>query len=183
MATPNDNTSPASPFARSAWCAAIGTTLAVASVARAQSSAPGAAGSAPGTAPAKSPTPAPVSSISVKGVATAGTAGAAQSAPAPAPTDDPGADPTAELKPTVWGVPGPNAAQGGVSTPLTGPGGRPPSPTMEPPSTPGAPAGAGAAVPASRKPDAKVDVTSEGRFSLSAQAIDVSKLLELISIS
>ena len=182
MATPNDNTSPASPFARSAWCAAIGTTLAVASVARAQSSAPGATGSAPSTAPAKSPTPAPVSSISVKGVAAAGTAGAAQSAPAPAPTDDPGADPTAELKPTVWGVPGPNAAQGGVSTPLTGPGGRPPSPTMEPPTTPGAPAVSGAAVPASRKPDAKVDVTSAGRFSLSAHASDVSQLLELISI-
>ena len=158
MATPNDNTSAVSPFARSAWCAAIGTTLAVASIARAQSSASGAGGSAPSTAPsatpstapAKAPTVAPVSSISVKGAAAAGPASTTQSAPAPAPTDDPGADPTAELKPTVWGVPGPNAAQGGVSTPLTGPGGRPPSPTMEPSSTLGAPAGAGADVPASR---------------------------------
>ena len=193
MATTNEHTSPASPLARSAWCAAIGTTLAVASVARAQATSQGAAGAAPssspaaasGTAPVAVPATAPVTSISVKGAtsvgATGAKTGAAQQEPqAPTPTDDPGSDPTADLKPSVWGVPGPNAGQGGVSTPLTGPGGRPPSPDVL--VAPGVPTGPASATPANRKPDAKVDVTSEGRFSLSAQAIDVSKLLELISI-
>jgi type II secretory pathway component GspD/PulD (secretin) len=77
----------------------------------------------------------------------------------------------------VWGAPGANAAQGGVSTPLTGPGGRPPAPDAPP-----APPAAEAAPPPPAKQAARVDMTTEGRFSLSAQGIEVGKLLELISI-
>jgi type II secretory pathway component GspD/PulD (secretin) len=84
------------------------------------------------------------------------------------PADPPASD---EPKSGVWGVPGPNAAQGGVSTPLAGPG------------SPGAPQ-APAAQPPAPKPaaPARVDVTDDGRFSLSAQGIEVARLLELISI-
>ena len=84
------------------------------------------------------------------------------------PADPPASD---EPKSGVWGVPGPNAAQGGVSTPLAGPG------------SPGAPQ-APAAQPPAPKPaaPARVDVTEDGRFSLSAQGIEVARLLELISI-
>lgn len=84
------------------------------------------------------------------------------------PADPPASD---EPKSGVWGVPGPNAAQGGVSTPLAGPG------------SPGAPQ-ATAAQPPAPKPaaPARVDVTEDGRFSLSAQGIEVARLLELISI-
>ncbi|MFM9180904.1 MAG: hypothetical protein ACKOV8_06645, partial [Phycisphaerales bacterium] len=43
--------------------------------------------------------------------------------PAPPATAKPAEPPAAdEPKSGVWGVPGPNAAQGGVSTPLAGPG-------------------------------------------------------------
>ncbi|NBP52037.1 MAG: hypothetical protein EBU70_12850 [Actinobacteria bacterium] len=87
--------------------------------------------------------------------------GSPPSASPPAPTADPGVAPGAEPRSAVWGAPGANAAQGGVSTPLTGPGGRPPAPDA---------------------PAARVDMTTEGRFSLSAQGIEVGKLLELISI-
>jgi type II secretory pathway component GspD/PulD (secretin) len=84
------------------------------------------------------------------------------------PAESPASD---EPKSGVWGVPGPNAAQGGVSTPLAGPG------------SPGAPQ-APAAQPPAPKPaaPARVDVTDDGRFSLSAQGIEVARLLELISI-
>lgn len=90
------------------------------------------------------------------------------STPAPQPATDPGAPPTA-----VWGVPGTNAAQGGVSTPIAGPGapGSPPSPDATDAASPEPAAGA-----------AKVTVTDDGRFSLSAQGIEVGRLLELISI-
>ncbi len=84
------------------------------------------------------------------------------------PADPPASD---EPKSGVWGVPGPNAAQGGVSTPLAGPGspGAPQVPAAQPPAPkPAAPA--------------RVDVTEDGRFSLSAQGIEVARLLELISI-
>jgi type II secretory pathway component GspD/PulD (secretin) len=78
----------------------------------------------------------------------------------------------------VWGAPGANAAQGGVSTPLTGPGGRPPAPDAPA----AAPPAAEPTSAAPAKPTARVDMTTEGRFSLSAQGIEVGKLLELISI-
>lgn len=88
-------------------------------------------------------------------------------APQAAPADDAPPSPEAGVP---WGVPGANAAQGGVSTPLSGPGGAPPD------------AGAAAQRPAAQRPEPKVDVNAEGRITLSAQAIDVSKLLELLSI-
>jgi type II secretory pathway component GspD/PulD (secretin) len=96
---------------------------------------------------------------------------------APAPAADPAASPATEPRSAVWGAPGANAAQGGVSTPLTGPGGRPPAPDAPP-----APPAAEAAPPPPAKQAARVDMTTEGRFSLSAQGIEVGKLLELISI-
>ncbi|MBU3682415.1 MAG: hypothetical protein FGM39_00055 [Phycisphaerales bacterium] len=78
---------------------------------------------------------------------------------------------TVEPRSGVWGVPGPNAAQGGVSTPLAGPG------------SPGAATNAAAQAPAAKPAaPARVDVTEDGRFSLSAQGIEVARLLELISI-
>ena len=90
------------------------------------------------------------------------------------PAGKPKAEPApAEPASGVWGVPGPNAAQGGVSTPISGPG------------SPGAAtAAAAAAQPPAAKPaaPARVDVTDDGRFSLSAQGIEVARLLELISI-
>jgi type II secretory pathway component GspD/PulD (secretin) len=104
--------------------------------------------------------------------------GSPPSASPPAPTADPGVAPGAEPRSAVWGAPGANAAQGGVSTPLTGPGGRPPAPdapAAAPPAAEPAPA-------APSKQAARVDMTTEGRFSLSAQGIEVGKLLELISI-
>lgn len=104
--------------------------------------------------------------------------GSPPSASPPAPTADPGVAPGTEPRSAVWGAPGANAAQGGVSTPLTGPGGRPPAPdapAAAPPAAEPTPA-------ASPKPAARVDMTTEGRFSLSAQGIEVGKLLELISI-
>jgi type II secretory pathway component GspD/PulD (secretin) len=59
-----------------------------------------------------------------------------------------------------------------VSTPISGPG------------SPGAATAAAAAQPPAAKPaaPARVDVTDDGRFSLSAQGIEVARLLELISI-
>lgn len=107
-------------------------------------------------------------------------AAAPPSAPPPAPTADPGLAPGPEPRNAVWGAPGANAAQGGVSTPLTGPGGRPPAPDAPPAAAPAAPSAAEPAAPA--KQPARVDMTTEGRFSLSAQGIEVGKLLELISI-
>jgi len=98
------------------------------------------------------------------------------SAVPPAPTADPGLAPGSEPRSAVWGAPGANAAQGGVSTPLTGPGGRPPAPDAPPAPAPVAEPAAPAKQPA------RVDMTTEGRFSLSAQGIEVGKLLELISI-
>jgi len=98
------------------------------------------------------------------------------SAVPPAPTADPGLAPGSEPRSAVWGAPGANAAQGGVSTPLTGPGGRPPAPNAPPAPAPVAEPAAPAKQPA------RVDMTTEGRFSLSAQGIEVGKLLELISI-
>ena len=89
------------------------------------------------------------------------------------PAGKPKAEPApAEPASGVWGVPGPNAAQGGVSTPISGPG------------SPGAATAAAAAQPPAAKPaaPARVDVTDDGRFSLSAQGIEVARLLELISI-
>ncbi|MBM4098536.1 MAG: hypothetical protein FJ260_01070 [Planctomycetes bacterium] len=97
--------------------------------------------------------------------------GAPSNAPAPgdAPQPAPAADGSAAPEGGVpWGVPGANAAQGGVSTPLAGPGGGPPD--------------AGAQRSAAQRPEPKVDVNAEGRITLSAQAIDISKLLELLSI-
>jgi type II secretory pathway component GspD/PulD (secretin) len=86
------------------------------------------------------------------------------------PAGKPKAEP-AEPASGVWGVPGPNAAQGGVSTPISGPG------------SPGTPAAAAAPPPAAKPATpARVDVTDDGRFSLSAQGIEVARLLELISI-
>ncbi len=98
------------------------------------------------------------------------------SAVPPAPTADPGIAPVSEPRSAVWGAPGANASQGGVSTPLTGPGGRPPAPDAPPAAPPAA-----EPAPAAKQP-ARVDMTTEGRFSLSAQGIEVGKLLELISI-
>ena len=94
---------------------------------------------------------------------------------APASAADPAAPTSTEPRSAVWGAPGANAAQGGVSTPLTGPGGRPPAPDAPPAAPAAEPA------PAVKQP-ARVDMTTEGRFSLSAQGIEVGKLLELISI-
>jgi type II secretory pathway component GspD/PulD (secretin) len=104
--------------------------------------------------------------------------GSPPSASPPAPTADPGVAPGTEPRSAVWGAPGANAAQGGVSTPLTGPGGRPPAPDA----LAGAPPAAEPTPAAPSKPAARVDMTTEGRFSLSAQGIEVGKLLELISI-
>lgn len=100
------------------------------------------------------------------------------SAMPPAPTADPGVAPGSEPRSAVWGAPGANAAQGGVSTPFTGPGGRPPAPDAPPAASPAAEP----APSAPAKQPARVDMTTEGRFSLSAQGIEVGKLLELISI-
>jgi type II secretory pathway component GspD/PulD (secretin) len=166
--------------------AALLAASAVASIAAAVASP--AAAQAP--APAQPPVPgAPAPAPAAKPAAGPVTAsGARQQQPAPAaeptspePTADPGqADPVAEPRGAVWGVPGPSAANGGVSTPIAGPGAAGTPPTAGPTA-----AGANAAQPApagAPRPDAKVILTQEGRFTLSAQAIDIAKLLELISI-
>ena len=155
---------PASCAAMCAMCALCASLLA-ADAARAQS------------APAPTPTHAPAPPTATGGAKQAEPAKQGAPAPsgadAPPPTNDPGAGGPANDVP--WGVPGANAAQGGVSTPLAGPGGGPP------------PAPAAAASPeqpraAAQRAEPKVDVSDEGRFSLSAQAIEVSKLLELLAI-
>ena len=151
------------------WCSAFGMSLSLVASVNAQSTTPASSAAPAPSAPKQSSPPAPTAT----GASSAGAKPDA-AVPAPEPTADPGTADPADTAGGVWGVPGANAAQGGVSTPFSGPGGRPPAPD------------AGTAPveqkPANEKGDARVDVTTEGRFSLSAQAIDVSKLLELISI-
>lgn len=130
-----------SSVARGAWCVAVGCALAAAGITRAQ-------------APSE-PKPAPSPSAG----SAAPTAPATPAATAvPEPTADPG---STQDQGVPWGVPGANAAQGGVSTPAQA---------------------TGMKAPASAVPSADVKVSAEGRFTLSAQGIEVSKLLELISI-
>lgn len=156
-----------------AMLAANAIALLAASFAAAQSAAP-AAQPVPG-APAPAPAAAKPAAGPVTASGTKQQASPAAEPAAPEPTADPGQADPAEPRGAVWGVPGPNAANGGVSTPITGPGatGTAPAPGAAPAQA--APAGA-------PRPDAKVILTQEGRFTLSAQAIDIAKLLELISI-
>jgi type II secretory pathway component GspD/PulD (secretin) len=164
-------------LARNALCVAVVAALVAAGIARAQ--APSQPSS---TTPAQSQPSSGATSVAkpAAGPITTGAAAGKQPAqagsvaPAPEPTADPGTDSGNQPQGKVWGVPGPNAAQGGVSTPFSGPGGRPAAPDAASAGTP--------SENSTQKPDARVDVTSAGRFSLSAQSIEVSKLLELISI-
>ncbi len=161
----------------------------------APSAAPPASGApasqAPGApaagAPAAKPVAGPITVTGAKPVAAGAAAGAATGAAAaaappanPEPTADPGSmpeDPVAEPTGAVWGVPGAAPAQGTVPGSGTVPGAA---------AAPGAatPAATGAAIAGAPgdKPIAQVSRSDEGRFTLSAQAIDIAKLLELISI-
>ena len=164
------------PAARGAWCAVV-LALLSAAAARGQSPPPVEWQQSPNApkqekqAPKSNSPPAPTASGARTAPAqqAAPAAGAAPAQAAPSQPADPAAPPTD----IPWGVPGANAAQGGVSTPLTGAnGGPPPAPGADQP----------APAPASRRAEPKVEVNQEGRFSLSAQGIEVSKLLELLAI-
>lgn len=157
-----------------AWCAAVSAVLVAAALG--QSPPPvewRPSPNPPSQEPAKPTSVSPLPTT-VSGARTAPQDPAAAPAPAPGePQAQPApADPSAPRDDIPWGVPGANAANGGVSTPLAGPGGGPPP----------APGAAVEAAPASKRAEARVEVSPEGRFSLSAQGIEVGKLLELLAI-